>query len=311
MKCVRYPAAMSAFLAGRPAVVTVGAFDGIHFGHQALLDAVRDRAAALGAVPVVMSFEPTPKEFFAGDNAPARITNFRERAVLFAQAGMQAFFCLRFSAAMASIGVSKFIDTLLVDTLNTRHLVIGDDFRFGRKAAGGVSDLIEAGERHGFAVQQLGSITVDDTRASSTAVRHALATGAMEDVRRALGRPYTMSGKVIRGQQLGRTLGYPTANIALHRRVSPVSGIFAVRVRGIEAVSLPGVASIGTRPTVNGQGVLLEVNVFDFNGDLYGKRLDVELVEKIREEIRFDDLDALVVQMDDDARRAHEILQRA
>lgn len=311
MKCVRYPTAMKAFLGGRRSVVTIGAYDGIHKGHQALLRAVQAHATEQGAVPVVMSFEPTPKEFFAANNAPARLTNFRERALLFDQAGMQVFFCLRFSADMASISVDQFIDGLLVDTLNTRHLVIGDDFRFGQKAAGGVSDLIKAGKQHGFSVEQIDSISVGDIRASSTAIRQALALGEMGEVRRALGRPYTLSGKVIKGQQLGRTLGYPTANIALHRRVSPVSGIFAVRVSGAADSTQTGVASIGTRPTVDGQGVLLEVHLFDFDGDLYGKRLEVELVEKIREEIRFDDLDTLTAQMHDDAAQARKILSDA
>ncbi|MEL6870135.1 MAG: bifunctional riboflavin kinase/FAD synthetase [Pseudomonadota bacterium] len=308
MKCLRHPDAIKRWRVGRPSVLTIGAYDGVHVGHQALLAEVGARARQTDALPIVMSFEPTPKEFFAGAQAPARITNFRERAMLFEQHGMGAFFCPRFDARMAAISVQTFIDDLLIDALGTRHLVIGDDFRFGQNAAGGVDDLRSAG----FDVEQLGSVLQTGERVSSTAVRLALASGDMASVRRALGRTYELCGRVIRGQQLGRTLGYPTANIALHRRVSPVSGIFAVRVAGIAgSETCNGVASIGTRPTVGGEGVLLEVFVFDFSGDLYGQRLRVELVEKIRDEAHFDSLEALTEQMDDDSVRARRILAAA
>ena len=221
---------------------------------------------------------------------------------------MDGFFCPRFNADMAAIPVDRFIDELLVTTLGVRHLVIGDDFRFGARASGSASDLISAGDQHGFAVEQVGSVVVDGARVSSTGVREALARGDMAAAERALGRAYSLSGKVIFGQQLGRTLGYPTANIRLHRRTSPVSGIFAVRVQGIGDTIMPAVASIGTRPTVNGVGVLLEVHVFDFSGDLYGRRLHVELVAKIRDEAQFDSLDTLTEQMHQDASDARAIL---
>lgn len=308
MFCARYPASMRAHLGDTGAAVTIGGFDGIHIGHQALIARVREAARELEVPSVVVSFEPLPKEYFARDAAPARLTRFRERYAALQALGVDAFFCPRFDAGMASISVEGFINDLLVGALNVRHLVIGDDFRFGHKAAGGIDDLRAAGETHDFALEQVDSVFLDDVRVSSTRVRSALAAGEMSWVRRALGRPYCLSGKVIKGQQLGRTLGYPTANLRLHRRTSPVSGIFAVRVAGVDEGWRDGVASIGTRPTVNGVGVLLEVNVFDYSGDLYGRRLEVELVEKLRDEVRFDDLDALVEQMHADAAAARRVL---
>ncbi|MEM7452671.1 MAG: bifunctional riboflavin kinase/FAD synthetase [Pseudomonadota bacterium] len=299
---------MRAHLGVSGAAVTIGGFDGIHTGHQALIARVREAAYRLGVPAVVMSFEPLPKEYFARDTAPARLTRFRERFVVLDELGVDAFFCPRFDAQLAAIPVQGFVDDLLMGALGLRHLVIGDDFRFGHRAAGGVDDLRRAGAQHGFELEQVGSVFLDDVRVSSTRVREALARGDMDWVRRALDRPYCLTGKVIEGQQLGRTLGYPTANLRLHRRTSPVSGIFAVRVAGIGDGGRDGVASIGTRPTVDGVGVLLEVHVFDFAGDLYGRRLEVELVEKLRDEERFDNLDALVEQMNADAAAARAAL---
>lgn len=308
MFCARYPDAMRRHLGDEGAVVTIGGFDGIHIGHQALVARVAAASARLGVPGVVMSFEPLPKEFFAPEAAPARLTRFRERFGLLDALGVDGFFCPRFDADMAAIGVDAFIDELLVGALGVRHLVIGDDFRFGHRAAGGVDDLVAAGARHGFDVEQIGSVFLDDVRVSSTRVRQALADGDMTWVRRALDRTYALTGRVVAGEKLGRTLGYPTANLRLHRRTSPVSGIFAVRVAGVGDGWRDGVASIGTRPTVDGVGVLLEVHVFDFSGDLYGLRLEVELVEKLREEARFDSLDALVEQMHRDADAARRVL---
>ncbi|MEM9172885.1 MAG: bifunctional riboflavin kinase/FAD synthetase [Pseudomonadota bacterium] len=289
-------------------VVTIGGYDGIHAGHQALIQATRAEATARGVPAVVMSFEPLPKEYFAGNQAPARLTRFRERFGLLAADGVDGFFCPRFDAGMAAISVDDFIHRYLVSALRVRHLVIGDDFRFGHRAAGNVDDLRRAGDQFGYSVAQVNSVEVQGQRVSSTSIRQALARGDMAYVEVALQRQYQLSGKVIRGRQLGRTLGYPTANIDLHRRTPPVSGIFAVQVDGIDATTHLGVASIGTRPTVGGEGVLLEVFVFDFTGDLYGKRLRVTLKARLRDEQHFDDLDALVKQMDRDAAAARELL---
>ncbi|MEL7024400.1 MAG: bifunctional riboflavin kinase/FAD synthetase [Pseudomonadota bacterium] len=293
---------------GRRVALTIGAFDGIHLGHQALLAAVRRAAAAQNLLSVVMSFEPTPKEFFALHDAPARLTNFRERFHLLRQADIDLFFCPRFDRAMAGISVDRFIEELLVRGLGVSHLIIGDDFRFGHRAAGTVDDLQRASRAADFAVERIDSVIAADDRVSSTRIRRLLADGSLADAAQLLGRPFALSGRVIHGQKLGRTLGYPTANIALQRKKSPVTGIFAVRVEGIDRSTYDGVASIGTRPTVDGEGVLLEVFVFDFSGDLYGRRLSVTLVAKLRDEVRFDGLDALTAQMDRDAEDARRIL---
>ncbi|MEM6817244.1 MAG: bifunctional riboflavin kinase/FAD synthetase [Pseudomonadota bacterium] len=308
MRLCRDISSMRAFRNGRRVVLTIGAFDGVHLGHKALLTRVVELATSENLMPVAMSFEPTPKEFFSKGEAPARLTRFRERYELMRQEGMAAFFCARFNKRMAEISVDGFVQSLLVEGLGISRLVIGDDFRFGHRAAGSVADLRAAGDRFGFSVEQIPSVEVLGVRASSTRIREALAEGELELATRLLGRSFRLSGKVIRGQQLGRALGYPTANIALHRRTSPVQGIFAVRIDGIDEQTYDGVASIGTRPTVAGEGVLLEVFVFDFSGDLYGKRLDVELVKKLRDELKFDSLDALTVQMDKDAADARAAL---
>lgn len=308
MWCLRYPQSLKTRIGPDGCVATIGAYDGIHIGHQALLSRTRKLADQLGLPAVVMSFEPLPKEFFLKDSAPARITRFAERARLLRSAGMDGFFCVRFDERLSGITPDDFIRVYLHEGLNVRHLVIGDDFRFGHRASGGVAELLAAGERDGFVVTQLGSIDCGELRASSTRVRAVLAKGDLRAAGALLGRPFMLSGRVVHGQQLGRTLGFPTANIRLKRRVSPVSGVFAVRVAGIADAPMPGVASIGTRPTVNGAGVLLEVFVFDFNGDLYGKMLDVELVAKLRDEEKFDSLDEMTVQMHRDLAIARELL---
>ncbi|MEN7341564.1 MAG: bifunctional riboflavin kinase/FAD synthetase [Pseudomonadota bacterium] len=310
MWCKRYLSGVVDALSGSRSVVTIGAYDGIHVGHQALLSRTKRVALDHRLPAVVMSFEPTPKEYFGGANAPARITRFGERARLFEDAGIDGFFCVRFDASLAAISVDAFIREYIVEALNTRHLVVGDDFRFGARASGGVEDLIQAGQQGDFTVEQLSSITdASGLRYSSTAVREALETGDLALVRRLLDRPYVLTGRVVHGQQLGRTLGFPTANIRLKRRVAPVSGVFAVRVL-IDGAWHEGVASIGTRPTVNGEGVLLEVFVFDFASDLYGRYLDVELVDQLRGEEKFDSLDEMTMQMHRDVSDAKTALAR-
>lgn len=302
----RYADAARQSVGEQGSVVTIGAYDGVHIGHQALLKLTVDRARESAMPSVVMSFEPTPKEFFAKNTAPARITRFSERARLFRDAGVDGFFCLRFDQRLASISVDDFIQRFLVDALAVRHLVIGDDFRFGYRAEGSVADLVSAGRAHGFSVTQIGSVLTDDQRTSSTAVREALRDGDMSAVAKMLGRPFCLSGRVVHGKQLGRTLGFPTANLRLKRRVSPVSGVFAVRVHSKDGTVRDGVASVGTRPTVGGEGVLLEVYVFDFHGDLYGQFLDIEMVRKLRDELKFDSLVLMTAQMHidmEDARR--------
>jgi len=289
-------------------VATVGVFDGLHLGHQRILTEVREEAARRGLPGVVFSFEPTPQEFMARGEPPARLMRLREKYAFLRSFGLDLLFCPPFDEHMEQMPAAAFIERLLAGTLAVRHLVIGDDFRFGHGRSGTVQQLVERGPAHGFSVNQVGSITVAGRRVSSTAIRQALAAGELALAREQLGRDYSMSGRVVGGQRLGRTLGYPTANLRLHRRRSPLSGIFAVRVRGLGPLPLPGVASCGTRPTVAGTEPLLEVHLFDFAGDLYGRRIDVDFVARLRDEEHFDSLAALRRQMDADAAQARELL---
>lgn len=289
-------------------VVTIGAYDGLHLGHQRLLSRVAETAARRELPSVVMSFEPMPKEFFAGANPPARLMRFREKFEALAEAGVDVFFCQRFNEQIRNIGPDTFIRRLLVHALNVRHLVIGDDFKFAAGRAGDIELLERVGKALDYDVERVASVTVDGERVSSTAIREALAAGDMERARRFLGRWYRMSGKVIKGQRLGRSLGFPTANVNLNRRLSPVLGIFAVRVAGLGPEPLDGVASVGTRPTFMGAEPVLEVHLFDFDRDIYGQYIHVDFIARLRSEEKFDDVRDLVEQMHRDSAAARAIL---
>ena len=289
-------------------VVTIGAFDGLHLGHQRLLRHMFSEATALGLPAVVMSFEPMPKEYFSAASPPARLMRFREKFDALKSAGVDIFFCPRFGEGMKNIAADTFIRHLLVHTLNMRHLVIGDDFQFARNRAGGIGHLQRAARALGFTVEQVPSVIVGEERVSSTAIREALWHGDMARANRLLGRPYRMSGKVIGGQKLGHKLGYPTANVNLQRRQSAVMGIFAVRVHGLGDSPLDAVASVGTRPTFDGVKPLLEVHIFDFDRDIYGRYIHVDFIARLRDELRFENVDALIEQMDKDSAEARAIL---
>ena len=289
-------------------VATIGVFDGVHLGHQRILDRVHVEAGRLRLPSLVFSFEPTPQEVMSPKQAPARLMRLREKYLVLQSSGIDNLYCPPFDRTLQALAPEEFIEQLLVRTLGVRHLVVGDDFRFGQGRAGTFPHLQAGGLRHGFGVEQVGSVTVDGLRVSSTAIRNALATGDLATARQLLGRTYRMVGRVSRGQQLGRQLGFPTANIRLQRLASPVSGIFAVRVHGVEAGPRDAVASIGTRPTVAGVEPLLEVHVFDFDGDLYGRQLSVDFVARLRDETRFDDLESLRRQMELDAAEARRLL---
>jgi riboflavin kinase/FMN adenylyltransferase len=289
-------------------VATIGVFDGVHLGHQRILKRVTDEAARRGLASLVFTFEPTPREYFSSGSPPARLTRLREKFGLLADLGLGWMFCPRFDAGLEALEPDAFVERLLVRTLGVRHLVVGDDFRFARRRAGTLADLRAAGPRAGFTVEQVGSVTADGVRVSSTAAREALAAGDTERARRLLGRYYSMTGRVVRGNRLGRQLGMPTANVNLCRRLSPVAGIFAVRVAGLDAGMLPGVASVGTRPTVDGVEPLLEVHVFDFDRDIYGRYIQVDFVARLRDEVKFPDLPSLQRQMHLDAAAARRIL---
>jgi riboflavin kinase / FMN adenylyltransferase len=288
-------------------VATIGTFDGMHLGHQALIARVREHAMRLGRASVLLTFEPTPREFLSSGDPPARLTSFRERWRLLAATGIDYLWLLRFGDALRNLSAEEFTQ-LLARSLAPALVVVGHDFRFGRSGAATAAVLAAAGERHRFAVDVVAPVTLEGERISSSGVRAALAQGDLVRARRWLGRPYSMRGRVIPGRRLGRDLGFPTANLALGRRRAPVAGIFAVRVRGAGAAALPGVASLGTRPTVGGGEALLEAHVFDFCGELYGHEIEVEFAARLRDEQCFATLEALTAQMQHDAAEARRIL---
>jgi riboflavin kinase / FMN adenylyltransferase len=292
----------------RGCVATIGNYDGVHLGHQHIIAALRERASTLGVPAVVVTFEPTPREYFEGAAAPARLTRLREKLQALASCGVDRVVVLRFDDRMRGMAAAEFVDRLLVAGLGARHLVVGHDFHFARRREGTIDTLRAAGAVHGFTVEEVDQFLVDGERVSSSLVREALNRGDLDRASRLLGRPYRMAGRVRLGKRLGRQLGYPTANLSLHRKVVPLWGIFAVRASGAGLRDHPAVASLGTRPTVDGTEPLLEVHLFDWDGDLYGRYLDVDFVARLRDEQKFESLDALVAQMHRDAAAARTVL---
>jgi riboflavin kinase / FMN adenylyltransferase len=284
-------------------VLTIGNFDGVHQGHQAVLTRLQEKAAALGLPACVMLFEPQPLELFAGDDAPARLSRLREKVEALAALRIDRLLCVRFSREFAAQSADIFIKQLLVEKLGVRYLVVGDDFRFGKGREGDFPLLQQAGRRHGFEVVSTQSFQLARQRVSSTLVREALSAGRLAEVELMLGRPYAITGRVAHGDKLGRTIGFPTANLALKRRVSPVGGVFAVEVV-CSGNLFPGVANVGVRPTLSGSQARLEVHLFDFSGDLYGQQVKVLLRHKLREEQKFASFSALKEQIERDAQAA-------
>ena len=289
-------------------VVTIGAFDGIHLGHQQLLERVVHVAEDKGLTTVVMSFEPTPKEFFGGSSPPARLMRFREKFDSLQARGIDLFYCPRFAAPMRDIAAADFIRRILVHGLNARYLVVGDDFHFARRREGTIEHLNAVASVLEYDVEQVPSVVVNGVRVSSTAIRNALAQGDMKTASKLLGRPYRMSGKIVKGERVGRTLGYPTANVDLRRRQSAVMGIFAVRVHGLEGGPHDAVASVGSRPTFAGTNPILEVHLFDFDADIYGEYIHVDFIAWLRNQEKFDMVEDLVAQMNVDADNARSAL---
>lgn len=289
-------------------VVCIGAFDGLHLGHRALVDRAVAHARELGVEAVALSFEPLPREFFAGATQPSRLSLPRAKFEGLCALGADRVGLLRFDARMAALSAHDFIEHVLVRRLHAREVWVGPEFRFGQERAGDIALLRAMGERHGFAANEITPMLVDGARVSSSAIRALLAAGDLDAAARLLGRSYAIAGKVVRGQQLGRTLGYPTANLRLGGKTPALGGIFATRVHGAGRDGWPAVSSLGTCPTVHGTERLLEAHLFDFDGDLYGRRIEVEFVAKLRDELRFDDLDALTVQMHRDAAQARAML---
>ena len=292
----------------RGCVATIGNFDGVHLGHRAVFRRLLERGAELGLPATVVTFEPQPMEFFAPSAAPARLTRLREKVAAMAADGIERVVLLEFGPRLAAMDARTFVERLLVHGLDVRFLLVGDDFRFGRNRSGDFALLQAAGAEHGFAVENLHPIKHGEERISSTRVREALARGDLEQARHLLGRPYSICGRVAHGDKRGRSIGFPTANINLHRRVSPLNGVYAVEVYGFSQQPWPGVANLGKRPTVGGEEHRLEVHLFDLDRDLYGAHLDVVFRLKLRDEQRFASFDALKTQIARDAAAARQFL---
>jgi riboflavin kinase / FMN adenylyltransferase len=281
-------------VADTPVALTIGNFDGVHLGHQTLLAQLAEKAHALGVPAAVMTFEPHPREFFMHERRPTRLTSLREKLELFRRAGVDRVYVCRFNARFAALGAQAFIDELLVRGLAVRHLIIGDDFRFGRGREGDFERLRAAGELHGFSVASMYTVEIGGERASSSAVREALEQGDLARAERLLGRPYAISGRVEHGQKIGRQLGFPTANIQLKHRSLPLSGIYAATVTGGGLLNAPGAASVGVRPTIaDGLRPTCEVYVLDREVDLYDQHVSVRFCHKLRDEARYEGLEAL------------------
>jgi len=288
-----------------PCALTIGNFDGLHLGHLAMLERLKTEASARGLPSCVLTFEPHPREFFSPAQAPARLTSLREKTELLQMAGVDRLHVFRFNRGFAALSPGTFIEQALVRTLGARWVLVGDDFRFGAKRVGDFALLKAAGEQHGFEAESLPTVTVEGVRSSSTAVREALAEGDMDKAARLLGRPYSITGRVFHGDKLGRSIGFPTANIQLRHNRPPLSGIYVVEVWGIASTPLRGVASLGVRPTVRENGrPTLEAFIFDLDRDLYGQRLRVDFLNKLRDEEKYPDLSSLVVQIQRDVANA-------
>lgn len=294
----------------RPCALTIGNFDGVHLGHRTLLSRVSDAAQRLGVQTAVMTFEPHPREFFArvvndDSRAPSRIANLRDKMQALAQAGVDRVIVEHFNAHFASLSPENFIRQILVEGLQVKWLIVGDDFCFGAKRAGNFELLAEAGKKYGFEVVALHTVVHEGSRISSSAVRAALTKGDFAHAQELLGNPYSISGRVLHGRKLGRTIGFPTANLRIAHRRPALNGIFVVQVHGLADRPLPAVASLGVRPTVEDNGrVLLEVHIFDYAIDCYGKLIRVEFLEKLRDETKYDNLDTLTEAIAADAHAA-------
>lgn len=287
-------------------VLTIGNFDGLHRGHQALLKLLTDKASALGVPAVVLTFEPHPREYFSAHDAPARLASLREKLLLLSSCGIDRVHVCRFNARFAAQPAAAFIEDVLIRGLRVRHVFVGDDFRFGARRTGDFAMLQRAGQAHGFGVESMPTLDVGGERASSSAVRNALAAGDLAHAAQLLGRPYSIAGKIMHGDKIGRQLGFPTINIQLKHRRPPLSGVFAVGVEGLEDRWIAGVANVGVRPTATDSGQpRLEVHLLGWSGDCYGAHPRIHFLHKLREEIRFASLDALKTQIarDTDAAR--------
>ena len=285
-------------------VATIGNFDGVHLGHQAVLSQLALKGDMLGLPATVITFEPQPTEFFLPEKAPPRLSRFREKVEALRSYSIEQLCVLRFNKVLAEMSANDFIQKLLVEGLNVRYLVVGDDFKFGKDRKGDFALLKKMGEEHDFQVVNMHTFAIAETRVSSTRIRQALTAGDLMLAQTLLGHPYKMSGRVAHGDKRGRTLGYPTANIHLHRGKVPLTGVYAIRLYGLEDEPIEGVANVGVRPTIGEGNTLLEVHLFDFNKDIYGENVQVYFLHKVRDEKKFDGLPALVAQIERDCQSA-------
>jgi len=291
-------------------VATIGNFDGVHLGHQAVLTQLAMKADMLNLPAVVITFEPQPFEYFVPEKAPARLSRFREKVEALRAYSIQKLCVLRFNRQLAEMQAETFIQKLLVEGLNVRYLVVGDDFRFGKDRQGDFALLQQVGKQHGFQVVNMHTFAIEDMRVSSTRIREALQDGDLAVAEKLLGRPYRMSGRVAHGDKRGRKMGYPTANIHLHRAKVPLNGVYAVQLYGIDEEPVNGVANIGVRPTISGSDkALLEVHLFDFKRDIYGEHVQVYFLKKLREEQKFASLEQLIEQIHIDSTQAKGFFQ--
>jgi riboflavin kinase/FMN adenylyltransferase len=299
----------------RSSVVTIGNFDGFHTGHQALLEKARSLAG--GDKPVaVVTFEPLPQAWFRPETAPARLMSVRQKLQYLAGANVNLVWLMRFNQALANMQADEFVKRVLVETLGASEVVVGDDFHYGTRRQGDTVTLKQAGDEYGFGLNVVSAVELNGVRVSSSGIRELMAVGELNKAEKFRGNPYRTQGRIIKGQQLGRTLGYPTANMRAAVLPSPIQGVFAVRARLCDGDTTErgwrdAIASLGTRPAVGGEGFLIEVHLFDFDGDLYGRKMEVEYIEKLRDEAHFTELDDLVAQMREDERLARQSLLRA
>ncbi len=296
--------------APKGSVITMGNFDGVHRGHQALLQKTVAKARELNTTSMVIIFEPQPFEFFAKEASAPRLTRWREKFCLLAAQGVDAVLVIRFNQHFANLTAEQFVQDILQKSLQARHIIVGDDFHFGRGRAGDFCFLQTAASPLGITVENTPTIMLENKRVSSTQVRNALAEADYQWVEKLLGRPYSMKGRVVHGDKRGRQIGFPTANIYLHRMKTPVQGVYSVRMHGIADKPLPGVANVGIRPTIGGTRSLLEVHLFDFAKEIYGRHVRVEFCEKIRDEKRYPTLDLLIEQIGKDAAIARHYFEK-
>jgi riboflavin kinase/FMN adenylyltransferase len=289
-------------------VLTIGNFDGVHLGHRRVITALVDKAKQLGCIPSVMVFEPQPQELFSPEKAPARLTRLRDKYIYLARLGVERLICVNFNRQFAAMTADTFIEDLLVKQLKVKHLIIGDDFRFGKNRIGNFALLEQAGKQLDFAVSDTASYKLQQCRISSTEIRKALENNQLVEAERMLGRPYSIIGRVFHVDKRGRKLGFPTANVLLKRRVSPVSGVYVVKIDSLTG-QYYGVANIGSRPTVSGVKQQLEVHIFDFNKNIYGETIEVILLSKLREEIKFDTISNLTEQIEYDSKQARKFVR--